>query len=73
MLQVKEANEARLKLRLLKARFEVLTAVKISMVVFWVVTPCQLTSEYQSLKMEAVCSSKTILAYKPTRCHNPVE
>jgi hypothetical protein len=38
---------------------------KMSMVVFWVVTPCGLT-------MEAVCSSETLVpTYKSTRHHNP--
>jgi hypothetical protein len=34
-------------------RFEVLTAVKMLMLVFWVVTPSS------GLKMEAVCSTNT--------------
>jgi hypothetical protein len=46
-------------------RFEVLTAAKMSMLFFWVVTPCE-------LKIEAVCSSETLVStcgftgrYKP--------
>jgi hypothetical protein len=43
-------------------RFEVLTAVKMSMLVFSVVPP--------ALKMEALCASET-LVYKFTRRYNP--
>jgi hypothetical protein len=56
-------------------RFEVLTGVKMSVLVFWVVTPCGLASTYQrfggtkcintALKMEAICSSETYLATSP--------
>jgi hypothetical protein len=67
-------------------RFEVLTA-KISMLVFWVVTPCGLVGEYESFggtyclhlqgwhldpEMEAVCSSETLVpTFKSTRLYNP--
>jgi hypothetical protein len=60
--------------------FEVFTAVKMSMLAFWVVTPCGLVSRYHfrgtycnsALKMEAVCSSKTLVpAYKFTWPHIP--
>jgi hypothetical protein len=51
-----------------KVRFEVLTAVKMSMLVFWVVTPCGLVA----LKMEAVCSRETLVStYKSTRRYDP--
>jgi hypothetical protein len=51
--------------------FEVLTMMKISIVVFWVVTQCGLVDVYQclTLKMEAIRSSETLLTtYKTTRC-----
>lgn len=44
-----------------KMRFEVLTAVKMSILVFLVVTPCGLLY----LKIEVVCSSKTLLPTSP--------
>jgi hypothetical protein len=54
-------------------RFEVLTAVKMQMLVLWVVTPCGLVGKYQgfgaiycvhpAMKMEAVCSSETFGIY----------
>jgi hypothetical protein len=64
-------------------RFEVLTAVKMSILIFWVVTPRGRIRRYQRfeetfclpssiLKEEAVCSSETLLpAYKSTRRYNP--
>jgi hypothetical protein len=59
--------------------FEVLTAVKMSMLFFWVVTPCRLVRRYHrfglsllpslTLKME-VCSSETfIYNQETTRCN----
>jgi hypothetical protein len=68
-------------------RFEVLTLVKVYSVVFWVVTPCSLIRDTnfgeehtafkfraasKTLKMEAVCSSETLVSSCQTiRCHNP--
>jgi hypothetical protein len=59
--------------------FEILPAKKMSVLVFWVITPCGLASRYQhfgtyclhlhwtsALKMEAVCSFE---AYLPTCTH----
>jgi hypothetical protein len=50
-------------------RFEVLTAVNMSILVFWVVTPCGLSGRYQSfggkilpLEMETVGSSETLVS-----------
>jgi hypothetical protein len=55
----------------MRTRFEVLTAANISMLEFWVVTPCGLVGRYQcfgetavsiimaEVRMEAVCSSGT--------------
>jgi hypothetical protein len=49
--------------------------VKIHNVVFWIKTHCSPVGEYYfggkySLRMEAVCSSETvILTYQPTQCH----
>jgi hypothetical protein len=42
-------------------RFEVLTVVKLSMLVFWDVTPCGLVGRHQrfALKIEVVCFSET--------------
>jgi hypothetical protein len=53
-------------------RSEVLTAVKMSVLFFWVVTPCGIAGTYQrkilALKMEAVCSSETMVStYKSIR------
>jgi hypothetical protein len=56
---------------------EVLTAVKMSLLVFWVVTPCGLAGRYQrfegsySLKMETMCSSETLVSTESTRRYNP--
>jgi hypothetical protein len=66
-------------------RFEIFTAMKIWIVVFWVVTLCSLGDGYQrfggvyrlhlqgTIKMEAILSSKPILVttHKITRYHNP--
>jgi hypothetical protein len=47
--------------------FEVMTALTILMLVFYIVTSYGL-----ALKMEAVCSSETLIStYIFTRCHNP--
>jgi hypothetical protein len=57
--------------------FEVLTAEKMSIMVFWVVTPCVLVGGYQrlalfALKKEAMRSSETLVTpYKTSRRHNP--
>jgi hypothetical protein len=49
-------------------RFEVLTVVKMSMLVFWIVMLCGL----EALKMERVCFSETLVStYKSTWCYNP--
>jgi hypothetical protein len=49
-----------------QVRFEVLTAVKISMSVFLVVTACT-----SALNMEVVCSSETLVStYRSTRRYN---
>jgi hypothetical protein len=49
-------------------RFEVLMAVKISVLVFWAVTPCGLVA----LKMEAGCFSEMFVpTYKSTWHYNP--
>jgi hypothetical protein len=61
-------------------RFEVLTAVEMTTLFFWVVTPCGLVGGYQrqpeasALMMEAVYFiEKFVSTYEPTRCHNPEE
>jgi hypothetical protein len=54
-------------------RLSILTAVKMSMLAFWVVTPCGLVGRYQ-MKMETVCSSDILVStYNSTRGHNPEE
>jgi hypothetical protein len=57
--------------------FEVLTAVKMPMVGFWVVTPCELAYKQQGLsvlKIEVLFSSETLVPIsKPTRRHNPAD
>jgi hypothetical protein len=51
---------------------EVLTAVNISMLLFWVVTSCGLVGKY--LKTETVCFFETLVStYEYTRRHNPEE
>jgi hypothetical protein len=67
-------------------RFEVLRAVKISMLVFWVVMPCGLVGRYQrfggkycfilqvtpAMKMKAGCSIEALVSTdKSTLCCNP--
>jgi hypothetical protein len=64
-------------------RFDDLTAVKVSMLVCWVVTPCGIgrwvptfrknkLSPSSRLNMEAVCASETLVStYKSTWRHNP--
>jgi hypothetical protein len=54
-------------------RFEVLTAVKMSMLVFWDVTLCGLVAD--ALKMEAICSFETLVStYKSARhCNSEVQ
>jgi hypothetical protein len=56
-------------------KFKFLTAVKMSMLVFWVVTPFELVGRYQRFRGPedgAVCSSETLIsAYKFTRRYNP--
>jgi hypothetical protein len=61
-------------------RFEVLTAVKMSMLVFWVVTMCGLVGRYQrlgetvSIFRAEVCFSKTLFyTYKFKRIYDPEE
>jgi hypothetical protein len=63
-------------------RFEVLTAVKMLMLVFWIVTPCGLVGRYQRFggtyclhlqvfSPKAVCSSQTLVStYKSTQHFN---
>jgi hypothetical protein len=55
--------------------FEVLTAVKMTMLLFWVVTPCRLEGMYKrfrGLKMEKVSVSETLVStYEPTLRHSP--
>jgi hypothetical protein len=62
--------------------FEVLSAVNMSMLFFWVVTLCGLVGRYQrfggtyvyflGLKMKAVCSSEILVfTYKSTQRYNP--
>jgi hypothetical protein len=65
----------------LTAIFEVLTGVNMTMLFFWVVTPCGLVGRYKHfgetyniLKMETVCFSETLVfIYESTRRHNPEE
>jgi hypothetical protein len=54
-------------------RFEGSTVVKIQVYFFWVVTPCSFVARYQcSLKMEAACTSETLVAYHITALrHKP--
>jgi hypothetical protein len=55
-------------------RFEVLTAVKVSMLVLWLVTSCGIVSYiYMNVfKMAVMCSSETLVsAYEITRRYNP--
>jgi hypothetical protein len=60
-------------------RFEVTTAVKMAMFLFWVVTPHGRVGRYKgfgetALKTEAVCSSKTMVStYKSERRYYPEE
>jgi hypothetical protein len=55
--------------------FGVLTAVKMTMLFFWVVTPCRLVGRNHcledTLKMETVCLSETLSTYETLRRHNP--
>jgi cephalosporin hydroxylase len=63
------------------ARFQIFTAVKIQVEVFWVVTPYSVAVGYQrfggsyihfALKIEAGRSSETLVSDRTTvRCHNP--
>jgi len=60
----------------LHARFEVFTAVKIQVEVFWVVTPCSVVINipkfHRSLKMKEAWIPKTSVSYHNTRWHcNP--
>jgi hypothetical protein len=66
------------KTRCSEMRFEVLTAVKISIMVFWVVTPCGLAGTYHRFGgtycPEDGCSmfvQSLIFNYKSARRHNP--
>jgi hypothetical protein len=65
------------------ARYKVFTAVNIHIVVFLIMTPCSLIGGYQyfggmcastfsvTLKMEAACSSETlVLTCQIIHCHN---
>jgi hypothetical protein len=57
-------------------RLEVLKAVKKSIAVFWVVTPCGLVEGFRrlrgNLKMEKIRTYETLVAiYKSTWLHNP--
>jgi hypothetical protein len=58
-------------------RCKVLTEVKLSVLFFWVLTPCGLLDSYQrfgesALKMEAVSFSETLVpTYKSTLRHKP--
>jgi hypothetical protein len=55
---------------LVDVSFEVMMAVKMLMLVFWVTTPC--VHLQGSLKMEAVCFPETLVCtYKSTRRYNP--
>jgi hypothetical protein len=55
-------------------RFEFLTAVKMLMLLLWVVTPCGLVGRYQRpevLKLETVCFSETLVSTdESARRHN---
>jgi hypothetical protein len=46
-------------------RFEVLTVVKMSVLVFWVVTLCGLVGGHQ------FSSEMLVSTYKSSQCHNP--
>jgi len=47
------------------ATLEVFAAMKTQVVVFWVVTPCSdVIGVTKSLKMEAACSSETLVSYR---------
>jgi hypothetical protein len=47
-------------------------AVKMLMLVFWVVTLCGLVGRASALKMETVCFSETLVStYKSTWHYNP--
>jgi hypothetical protein len=54
-------------------KFEVLMAVKISIVVFLVVTSCGLVYAFQhfALKMDTIRSSETLVTTQITQRHNP--
>jgi hypothetical protein len=56
-------------------KYDVLTAVKMSMLVFWAATPCRclhLQGRDLALKMEVVYFSETLVStYKPTWCFYP--
>jgi hypothetical protein len=48
-------------------RYEVVTVVRMTMLFFWIETPCRLVGRYQrfgeiALKMETVCFSETVVS-----------
>jgi hypothetical protein len=61
------------ELALYNMRFEVLSAVKMFSVVFWIVVPCEFVGGYQPFSPEyGRCFSAILVpTYKSTWCHNP--
>jgi hypothetical protein len=47
MMKQREKEGTNLRRHTGSMRFEILTAVKMSMLVFWVVTPCELVERYK--------------------------
>lgn len=59
-----------LRSTLSRLKCEVFTAMKLSIIVFWLLTLCGLVSG--DPRVEAACSSKRLVpTWKCTRCHNP--